>query len=54
VLVEAADDVEREAEGAGLDIADVVDAANTRAVFLWGPDRIKIEYVEHKPGFALV
>ena len=31
----------------------VVDAANTRAVFVWGPERVRIEYVEHKPGFAL-
>ena len=32
---------------------DVVDAANTLAVFLRGPDRIRLEYVEHKPEFAL-
>ena len=53
-LVDRADDVEREARSRGLDIADVVDAPNTRAVFVWGPDRIKLEYVEHKPGFSLV
>ena len=53
-LVDRADDVEREARQRGLDVADVVDAPNTRAVFLWGPDRIKLEYVEHKPGFSLV
>ena len=33
---------------------DVVDGPNTYAVFVWGPDRIKLEYVEHKPGFSLV
>jgi catechol 2,3-dioxygenase-like lactoylglutathione lyase family enzyme len=38
----------------GLEIADIVDAANTYAVFVWGPDRIKLEYVEHKPTFSLV
>jgi catechol 2,3-dioxygenase-like lactoylglutathione lyase family enzyme len=43
-----------EAERRGLDVAEVRDAANTYAVFVWGPDRIKLEYVEHKPGFALV
>jgi len=32
----------------------VVDAPNTLAVFLWGPDRVKLEFVEHKPGFSLV
>jgi catechol 2,3-dioxygenase-like lactoylglutathione lyase family enzyme len=30
-----------------------VDAANTWAVFVTGPYGIRIEYVEHKPGFAL-
>ena len=34
-------------------IADVVDAANTYAVFVWGPERVKLEYVEHKPSFSL-
>ena len=32
---------------------EVVDAANTIAVFVTGPAGIRIEYVEHKPGFAL-
>ena len=53
-LVDSADSVEREARSRGLEIQDVVDAPNTLAVFLWGPDRIRIEYVEHKPGFSLV
>jgi catechol 2,3-dioxygenase-like lactoylglutathione lyase family enzyme len=51
--VESADEHIREAEERGLEIADVVDAANTYAVFVWGPDRIKLEYVEHKPTFSL-
>jgi catechol 2,3-dioxygenase-like lactoylglutathione lyase family enzyme len=54
VLVESADAVAEEARARGAEIADVVDAPNTRAVFLWGPDRVKLEYVEHKPGFSLV
>jgi catechol 2,3-dioxygenase-like lactoylglutathione lyase family enzyme len=54
LLVDSAGELQREAEARGLDVADVVDAANTLAVFVWGPDRIKIEYVEHKPGFSLV
>ena len=53
VLVDSASDVRDEAERRGLEVADFVDAANTLAVFVWGPDRIKLEYVEHKPGFAL-
>jgi catechol 2,3-dioxygenase-like lactoylglutathione lyase family enzyme len=36
----------------GLDYEEV-DAANTWAVFVTGPYGIRIEYVEHKPGFAL-
>ncbi len=51
--VESADEHIREAERRGLEIADVVDGANTYAVFVWGPDRIKLEYVEHKPTFSL-
>jgi catechol 2,3-dioxygenase-like lactoylglutathione lyase family enzyme len=43
-----------EARRRGLEIADVVDAENTYAVFVWGPDRIKLEYVEHKASFSLV
>jgi hypothetical protein len=34
-------------------VDNVVDAANTRAVFVAGPERVRIEYGEHKPGFAL-
>ena len=54
VLVDSADDYIEAANAAGIEVADVVDAANTYAVFLWGPDRVKIEYVEHKPTFSLV
>jgi catechol 2,3-dioxygenase-like lactoylglutathione lyase family enzyme len=54
VLVPSADAQLEEARSLGLDVADVVDAANTKAVFVWGPERVKIEYVEHKPTFSLV
>jgi catechol 2,3-dioxygenase-like lactoylglutathione lyase family enzyme len=54
LLVDSADEVKGEAERRGLEIAKVVDAANTLAVFVDGPDRIQVEYVEHKPGFSLV
>jgi catechol 2,3-dioxygenase-like lactoylglutathione lyase family enzyme len=53
VLVDSAEEHRAEAEAAGIEIADFVDAANTIAVFVWGPERVKIEYVEHKPTFAL-
>jgi catechol 2,3-dioxygenase-like lactoylglutathione lyase family enzyme len=52
--VESAGDHIKEAEDRGLEIADVKDAENTYAVFVWGPDRIKLEYVEHKASFSLV
>jgi catechol 2,3-dioxygenase-like lactoylglutathione lyase family enzyme len=54
LLVEDARDVQQEAEGAGLEIDDVKDAKNTFAVFVRGPEGVRVEYVEHKPGFALV
>ncbi len=54
VLVDSAGDHRHEAERTGVEVADWVDAPNTLAVFLWGPDRVKIEYVEHKPTFSLV
>jgi catechol 2,3-dioxygenase-like lactoylglutathione lyase family enzyme len=53
VLVDSADQTLADAEEAGLEVADVVDAPNTYAVFVWGPERVKIEYVEQKPTFAL-
>ena len=53
VRVESTEDHISEAEQRGLEIADVVDAPNTYAVFVWGPDRVKVEYVEHKPTFSL-
>ena len=52
--VDSAEDHIAEAREIGLEIADIVDAPNTLAVFVWGPERIKLEYVEHKPSFSLV
>jgi catechol 2,3-dioxygenase-like lactoylglutathione lyase family enzyme len=52
VLVDSVDDHIAEAEDLGI-VDNIVDAANTRAVFVWGPERVRIEYVEHKPEFAL-
>jgi hypothetical protein len=53
VLVDSADQHIEEARELGIEIADIVDAANTYAVFVWGPERVKVEYVEHKPTFSL-
>jgi catechol 2,3-dioxygenase-like lactoylglutathione lyase family enzyme len=54
VLVDSAEEHKSEAEQAGIEVADYVDAANTLAVFVWLPERVKLEYVEHKPTFSLV
>ena len=53
VKVDSTDEHIAEARELGLEIADIVDAANTYAVFVWGPERVKVEYVEHKPTFSL-
>jgi catechol 2,3-dioxygenase-like lactoylglutathione lyase family enzyme len=53
VKVESADEHIEAARARGIEIADIVDAANTYAVFVWGPERVKVEYVEHKPTFSL-
>ena len=53
VLVDSAAEHAAWAEERGAEIADVVDAPNTHAVFVWGPERVKLEYVAHKPTFSL-
>jgi catechol 2,3-dioxygenase-like lactoylglutathione lyase family enzyme len=54
LLVDSAADSQAEAERLGVEITQVKDAPNTLAVFVRGPDGVEVEYVEHKPGFALV
>ena len=53
VLVDSVEQHQLEAEALGVEIADVVDAPNTLALFVLGPDRVKLEYIEHKPSFSL-
>lgn len=53
VLVDSVETQIAAAEQGGLEIADIVDAPNTLALFVWGPDRVKLEYVEHKTSFSL-
>ena len=53
VLVDSVDEHQTEAEDLGVEIEELVDAPNTVALFVWGPDRVKLEYVEHKPSFSL-
>jgi catechol 2,3-dioxygenase-like lactoylglutathione lyase family enzyme len=49
LLVESIDEV----EGEQLDVLRTVDADNSRAVFVHGPDGVEVEFIEHKPSFAL-
>jgi catechol 2,3-dioxygenase-like lactoylglutathione lyase family enzyme len=53
VLVDSAQAVIDEAPRVEIEVESVVDAPNTYATFLWGPERVRIEYVEHKPTFSL-
>jgi catechol 2,3-dioxygenase-like lactoylglutathione lyase family enzyme len=53
VLVDSVEEHIADANDLGVEIDSVVDAANTLAVFLRGPERVRIEYVEHKPTFSL-
>jgi len=53
VLVDSADDAVAEADELGIEVESLVDAPNTYAAFLRGPDGVRIEYVEHKPSFSL-
>jgi catechol 2,3-dioxygenase-like lactoylglutathione lyase family enzyme len=53
VLVDSADEVIADARELEIEVESVVDAANTYAAFLWGPERVRLEYVEHKPTFSL-
>jgi catechol 2,3-dioxygenase-like lactoylglutathione lyase family enzyme len=53
VLVPSFDDVRRSADEEQLDVTKVVDAEHSRALFVRGPDGVELEYIEHKPSFAL-
>lgn len=53
VLVDSAEEHRTEAEQRQIEVQDFVDAPNTLAVFVWLPERVRLEYVEHKPTFAL-
>jgi catechol 2,3-dioxygenase-like lactoylglutathione lyase family enzyme len=53
VLVESAEEHRDAAEQRQIEVQDFVDAPNTLAVFVWLPEHVRLEYVEHKPTFAL-
>ncbi|MDQ3777340.1 MAG: VOC family protein [Actinomycetota bacterium] len=53
VLVDSAEEHRAAAEERGIEVQDFVDAPNTVAVFVWLPERVRLEYVEHKATFSL-
>jgi catechol 2,3-dioxygenase-like lactoylglutathione lyase family enzyme len=53
LLVDSGQQQLDDARSRGIEIAEIRDAANTFAFFVWGPDGIQLEYVEHKPEFSL-
>jgi catechol 2,3-dioxygenase-like lactoylglutathione lyase family enzyme len=53
VLVDSAEDHRTAAVERDIEVQDFVDAPNTLAVFVWLPEHVRLEYVEHKPTFAL-
>jgi catechol 2,3-dioxygenase-like lactoylglutathione lyase family enzyme len=53
VLVDSADEHRATAEEREIEVQDFVDAPNTLAVFVLLPEHVRLEYVEHKPTFAL-
>jgi catechol 2,3-dioxygenase-like lactoylglutathione lyase family enzyme len=53
VLVPSFEEARRSVEEQGLEVTRVIDAENSRAVFVRAPDGIELEYIEHKPAFAL-
>lgn len=53
LLVTSIRDAQDLAARQGLTVDRVVDADNSRALFVRGPDGVEIEYIEHKASFAL-
>lgn len=54
LLVESIEEARSGVAEAGLAIQRAVDAENSRALFVSGPDGVEVELIEHRPSFALV
>ncbi len=52
LLVESIDPYLDGTADVSVEILEVVDADNSRAVFVQGPDDVRVELIEHKPSFA--
>jgi catechol 2,3-dioxygenase-like lactoylglutathione lyase family enzyme len=53
LLVDSIDDARSAIFHLGLAVNEEVDAENSRALFVTGPDGVEVEYIEHKESFAL-
>ncbi len=53
LLIDSIDDVRRSVSEHDFDVTREVEGENSFALFLRGPDGVEIEYIEHKPSFAL-
>jgi catechol 2,3-dioxygenase-like lactoylglutathione lyase family enzyme len=53
LLVESIDETRRAAANLGFEIEKEVEGDESFALFLRGPDDVEVEYIEHKPSFAL-
>jgi catechol 2,3-dioxygenase-like lactoylglutathione lyase family enzyme len=53
VLVSSIEHVRRSVAGHDLSVTREVEAEHSYAVFVRGPDDVEVEYIEHKPSFAL-
>ena len=53
LLVESLAGVTESVAEHGFDVTREVDAENSKAIFVRGPDGVELEYIEHKPSFVL-
>ncbi len=53
LLVDSIEDVRRSVSEHDFDVTRETEGENSLALFLRGPDGVEIEYIEHKPSFAL-
>ncbi len=53
LLVESVEAVEVQARQRGLEVEELADASNTVAVFVRGPERIRLEYIQARPTSLL-
>jgi hypothetical protein len=53
LLIDSAQEGLAEVRRRGIEVTAIKDTDNTLAFFVSGPERIAIEYVEHKPTFSL-